>query len=178
MNFISKEERILYYILSITVLIDAINGLMISTIGYTSISFGMFFRTIIMTIFLLYIFKYSKKSIIILSLVSIPFLMTSFISFFSESQGMRELIYDIKDIFITMYFIVTLSLFRILAKENKIREEIIYKSIINNGVILLISLLLASIFNVGSSSYEATAGMGDTVGFKGTFYSLNGLSIV
>ncbi|WP_127836927.1 O-antigen ligase family protein [Clostridium prolinivorans] len=163
-NKLSFEEVVFYYILSLTLFIDFLNGIWIKFVN-PNISLGQFIRVLV-TMFCIYcIFKYnSTKSKRILYFFSIIFFLGINFLFYNK-------FFNIYSSFKLIYFLVlTLAIFS-LYDAKKFQLSTIVSSINNNLYILPILILTSYVLNIGSSSY--TKGFG----YKGSFISLNGLNI-
>ena len=62
-KFKTYEEKILYYIISMTLIIDFLNGFFITYLGIDSFTIGKIFRISILIICSLYMLRYDLKSI-------------------------------------------------------------------------------------------------------------------
>lgn len=169
-NFKSFEERIVYYIISLTLIIDFFNGFFITYLGIDSFTLGKIFRTSILVICFLYIVRHDIKRMIIIVLCTVPLVVSSIISVQINGEPFNVIIYDIKEIVRLMYLIMIVNTFIVLAKADKVSSSIVYRAILNNCIALIPILLVSILLGIGSSSYDGV------VGYKSTFTSLNSLT--
>lgn len=167
-KFISKEERVIYYIVSTVFIVDFINGYLIEK-NIDIFSFGMVIRLGILFIYSSYILKYNYKKLLFIYMIFMPLFINSGLSYFFNHQTTSGFIFDIKDISKLIYIILSIETLRILYKNEKIRKKTIYSAILNNSKHIIFILGISIIFEIGNSTY------GD-VGYKSTYQSVNALN--
>lgn len=158
-----SRDRLLYYMLSLTLLIDFLNGL------FAGYHIGVIFRAFLMIICLSIIVRYSSKTMWKCLFVFLFLLMNISIStlLFKSRLGV-DVSATMKSV---MVFIVSNAIIISYDRYSKINPD---KIIVNNltyaGGLFLVTYLLG----IGNSSYYFA---GSNMGSKGAFLSLNSINI-
>lgn len=169
-KFRNYEEICVYYLMSLTVFIDFINGAWLNLVPNSDLTIGQTVRFFILFLFLFYIIKYNFKTLKVIGLISLFFLLNIILSYIVHREYMG-LIVDVKMFTKIVYFAVIAYALYILYVNNRISKNIINKVINNNLYMLPLLFALSYVIGIGNSSY------GDA-GLKGAFFSLNGITAV
>lgn len=164
-NFISQEEKIIYYLLSATVFFDFINGI------FTKYPVGEAIRLFCVFVSFVYILKYKRDEMIYIYVIFLYFLANSLVAY-TGLLNKFGLSFDLKMVLKAVYFVIIFKGIKSLYHKEKIRKDILRKIIINNLYYTPLLFIFAYVFGLGKTSYENVG-----VGFKGTFVSLNSINI-
>jgi hypothetical protein len=161
----NRPERIMYILLSATILVDFINGLFIN------IPIGETYRIAVLIISSWLIFKSDVRALGYILFVVIYITANSLMSYMSTTNTMG-LFYDLKMMMKAVYFIVIFLVIRSLYKVNEFTLNTIKRIILNNLYYTPWLFFLSYVLGIGKTSYEYA-----DLGFKGTFMSLNSINI-
>ncbi|MCU5095061.1 O-antigen ligase family protein [Bacillus wiedmannii] len=161
----SRPEKILYYLLSITLLIDFINGI------FTELPIGETYRILVLAIASFFIFKVNVRDLMYIFLMFCYVCINSLISY-TDTINQFGLTFDLKMSLKAIYFIVLFKVIRSLYKANKFKLNTIKKIILNNLYYTPFLFLISYVLGIGKTSYE-----NQSLGFKGTFMSLNSINV-
>lgn len=164
-ELMSRPERIMYLLLSATILVDFINGLFIT------IPIGETYRILVLLISTWLIYKSNVKTLGYILFVVIYLTANSLISYMGTTNT-AGLLFDLKMMMKVVYFIIIYLVLRSLYKVNKFKLDTIKKIILNNLYYTPLLFLLSYVLGIGKTSYEYA-----DLGFKGTFMSLNSINI-
>jgi len=160
-----KPEKIIYYLLSATLFVDFINGI------FSNLPIGELYRIVILMLLSFYMFKNNIKALGYILFVFIYIASNSFITFM-DTANKFGLKFDLTMTLKAIYFIVIFQAIRTLYKVNKFNLNTIKKIILNNLYYTPFLFLFSYILGIGKTSYENMS-----VGFKGTFMSLNSINV-
>jgi hypothetical protein len=167
-----KIEKLFILFLSLTALIDLINGIIISINDSTSFTIGKVVRPLLILITVIIIIRSKRiKTIIGVGIFFSYFILDNIFTFFFHRQ-VNILAMDLTNVSKLLLLLAIIVAGKILIEDNKITRKDLKKVILINLRVITISLIICKIFNLGESAYI------NDVGFKGYFYSNNELSIV
>jgi O-antigen ligase like membrane protein len=161
----NRQEKIMYYLLSATILVDFINGI------FSEFHIGEIYRIGVLIISTWIIFRVNIRVLGYILFVCLYIITNSLISFMDTANN-TGLFYDLKMAMKAIYFIVIFLVLRSLYKVNKLKLDTVKKIILNNLYYTPLLFLLSYILGIGKTSYEFAG-----IGFKGTFMSLNSINI-
>lgn len=171
MNALKNKEKIVYMILIMTLIVDAINGFIIYTFNIEYSLIGMIYRGLIICYFGIYFMLNSKKnftkSIYIIIFLAINMAVSYFMYTSSLNSLSKNFIDELKNI---LFIIISVSLVDMI-KRKKLRRELLTKIIYDSTKIVLIIYIFSICFTNFGSTYS-------TAGYKAIFYSNNALNIV
>lgn len=167
------NEKNIISILTATLLIDAINGVLINILGFSRSPVGIVFRVTIYLYFLIYYVtkRVNKQKLILVCITIIFFVINIFKSFLIYHNSIKGFIFDGTEV-----IRVTLALVIFLGLHEMFKDKIISKesldTVLNKSIYILIGVYIISlVLGIGQSSYSGYAG------YKAIFVSNNGLNI-
>lgn len=170
MNNIVCNNKKVYILLSLTLIIDAINGFLMSTLNIQFSIVGVIFR-IFLLLFFLYSYSTSdwtntgKISVIILYIV-----INIFGGYFFYNNDVKGFIFDITESTrLLLSIIITFGLIDMINKKT-IKRDILVDVIYTSVKIIFWVYLICFVTGIGKSTY------GDA-GYKAIFNANNGLTI-
>lgn len=170
MNSYNKKEKIVYFILIMTLIIDAVNGFVIYTFKTDYSLIGMLYRSIVICYFTFdYILARKKnfiKSIFIILFLAFNIIIAYYLYSNSLSGVSKNFVESSK---VILYLLISVSLINMI-KTGKIRRELL-KKVIYDSVKIIFFIYIISFLLIGSRSTY-----GD-VGYKAIFYANNALNI-
>lgn len=158
-------SSVLYLMLSLTLLIDSLNGL------FPNFHIGEIFRITLFSICSSQLLKYNLK--LGMMLISIIIFLLFNISLSTLFTHNFNLVQDIAVAVKSMIIFMVSSTLILLYKKNKLSfsiGDVLYNNLLYGPFLLM----LASIFGLGATSY---AWDNSSVGSKGTFMSLNSINV-
>jgi hypothetical protein len=161
---IPKIDRLIFALLNIILIVDAINGFFINSLNHLTIS--QLYKLTLITLFLIRLFQQKKLILIFGSLIYIIFFVIFYIV---ETDGV--LILETL-IHLSKFYFTFLSFFyfkNILNKNSPAYFKLIKNVFYINFFVLVVSIILGN-FGYGFSSYE-----NEGVGSKGYFGGANDL---
>ncbi|CAN7184347.1 hypothetical protein [Rossellomorea sp. LjRoot5] len=164
-NWSSSFEKIMFYLLSVTILVDFVNGII------PMLPIGEVYRTIVLLVSVIFIFKTNASSFAFVSFVISYLLINSLVSF-TNTLSTVGLLFDLKMALKAIYFIIIFMVLRSLFHVGKLKLETVRKIIIINLYYTPVLFLMSYVLGIGKTSYESAG-----VGFKGTFLSLNSINV-
>lgn len=158
-----SRDRLLYHMLSLTLLIDFLNGL------FAGLHIGIIFRTLLMIVCLSIIVRYSSKTTLKCLFIFLYLLINILIStlLFNGSLGV-DVSAAMKSV---MVFIVSNAIIISYDGYSRINPN---KIVVNNLMYGGGLFLVANLLGIGNSSYYFA---GSNMGSKGAFLSLNSINI-
>lgn len=169
-NISSRKEKNVYLILILTLVIDALNGVLINYFGIDNTFIGVIYRIFILMYFLLSYANKTKKNLLIVTFVFLFFSIQLGFCYYYFNGTLKSITFDIEQILRSILTIVICSSLIYMIKKQKIKKEIIYKIIYDSTNILIILYIIGLLFGIGSSTY------GDA-GYKSLFNANNALNI-
>lgn len=164
-GFSSKEEKILYYIFSCTILLDFLNGV------FSEFPIGEMSRILIMIVLIIIILRCQTKQLSYI-IVMIIYLSLNVMIAYLKSNNLFGLVFDSKMLLKAIYFVIIYKAFKAVYNSRKLKKNIVEKIILNNLYYTPMLFVLSNILEVGKYSYES-----NSLGFKGAFLSLNSINI-
>ena len=166
------NEKVVKIFLCLQPVIDIINYFVVDS-NYQIFSVGTFIRMLFLVYCVTYLLfadkEHSKKNLLFLSILALPFFATFINNYFIYSEF--SFIVELKTIFKVVYFpILLLFYFRIIKKFDFDYLKLIS---INTSIICL-TIILSKLFNIDACSYGK--GLFCIYGSKGWFYSANEIS--
>lgn len=158
-------SRLLYWMLSMTIFIDFLNGL------FSSLGIGTIYRFALTVLCLMIIIRYSAK------LSKMVFFMLLFLGMNTLISAIRHgsvagVTYDLKMMMRVMTSINIIFAVCALYNNGYFTSEMVQKVIENNLWYTPMLFIITRILNIGHVSYEY-----NQVGFKSVFLSLNSINI-
>ena len=167
-----KNNNIFKWFLYSTAIIDLINGFVIDEIGVLPISLGQIYRIMFILFAGILIVKYSnKQEKMFFSIITYYFIISALVRFYLNNN-IKLVFDDIINLSKLLLIIMIIISGKILIRKKEIKKRDLQKIIEFNGYVVIVTLIICKIFNLGNYAYL------DGVGFKGYFYSNNEVSIV
>ena len=166
------KEKYIYIILSLTLVIDAITGIILNVFKFERSPIGIVFRMFVFGYFLLYSILHNKKNLYTFAVIVICIMINIGYSYLNFHNSMNGVVFDIvENVKILLApTIVWGSL--CLAKDKVISRQTFTKVIYLSVYILVAIYFLGLILGIGNSTY------GDGTGYKSLFNANNSLNIV
>lgn len=156
--------KLLYWMLSLTVFVDFMNGLAPNWM------IGEIFRIVLLLLCVRIITRFSRRKTLICCGVICFLLLNSLLSALGHNQ-FSGLIYDLKmALKACSYLFISLALI-LLYRKGRLRTEQIDGILINNLLYTPILFLVSKVLNIGTSSYSSA-----DAGFRAVFLSLNSIN--
>lgn len=169
-NISSRKEKNVYLILILTLIIDALNGVLINNFGINNTFIGVIYRSFILIYFLInYIAKGRKKFALFISMFLLFSIQVVFCYYYFNGT-IKSIAFDLEQILRIALTIIICSSLMYMIKKEIIKKEIIYKIIYDSTNILIILYVIGLLLGIGSSTY------GDA-GYKSLFNANNALNI-
>lgn len=165
------DRKILIILLSMTLLIDAITGIMINNLGVKRSIIGVLFRGILLIYFLIYLLIRNKKNIYICLFVNIYIFTNILLSYFMRHFTIKGLLFDIVEIAKIALMPVILIGIISMWKDKILKYEDLKKVIKISIDILLVIYLIGIVFGLGGNIYSGA-------GYKSVFNANNSFNIV
>lgn len=170
-KMIIYREEVIVVLLSLTLLVDAITGIMINNLGVERSILGILFRGFLIGYFIIYIFIKNKINRYIILTISIYFFINIFLSYFNNHFTTKGVVFDIIEI--AKIALMPSILMGIISMWND--KLITYKSlkkVINISInLLLIIYVIGLVFGLGGQIYSGA-------GYKSLFNANNSFNIV
>lgn len=166
-----KIEKVTFFLLVITAIMDTLNGFLLKS-NY-NISIGQIYRFILLITIIICIFKYIKKSnyTVYLFIIILYFIMSTLVTVFYHDNT-TVLFNDLVTVSKLLLPILIIIAYDELYNLKKVSVETINKIIWFNILYIPISLIIPKMLNMGYSAY-----VGDS-GYKGFYFSNNEINIV
>jgi len=161
----SKYGKVLYNLLSITILIDFINGI------WVKLPIGEVYRILIIILSVLIIIKYKRDEINLVIFMALFLILNAAISFMVKSN-INGIIFDSRMILKAIYYILIFKSIKSLYINNKFTLGNVNKIILNNLYYTPFLFLISYVLKIGETSYANIS-----LGFKSTFLSLNSINV-
>jgi len=165
------NEKVIVYLLSMTLFVDAITGIMINIIGIERSPIGMIFRGGLILYFLFYYLLNNKINKYIFIAIALYFVINILLSYYYKHNIINGLMFDvIESTKILLMPILTLGL--IAMNKSSIISYGQLKKVIDISINLLIGIyILGIIFGLGKTTYAGA-------GYKSVFNANNSFNIV
>lgn len=173
-DLLIKEIKYLKFILSITVLLDAINGFIAINITGWAEELIPFFRVLLIIFFMYLLYKIDNKKIALPIVTGIVWTIIIFIRLFlNDSLNFSGLLVDGTYVTRFFYFFMLFLLLINLSEYKFINKEWIIDVININARLMSILILIPAIMGIGRKTYE-----GSGFGNSGFFIANNSTNIV
>lgn len=167
------NERLVIYLLSLTLFIDAITGVMINVLEIERSPIGLVFRGVLIVYFLLYFLCDNKINRYLLYGVVLFFSINIFGSYFYQHNMIKGIMFDVVEAAKIMLMpIIVLGIVSMSKAEILTYKSL--KKVIDISINLLIFIyLFGIIFGLGERAYSASG-----AGYKSVFNANNSFNIV
>lgn len=164
-KFILSYSNILYYMLSLTMMIDFMNGI------FKGLHIGQIFRVLLIAICAISIIKYNSQKAKIFLLIILFLIINITISIIKVPAAINtDISIGIKSI---LFYTIACSLI-VLHQKGNFSFDMINKIIKNNLLYAPAMFIFSYVFGLGNASYTFNK---SALGFKSYFLSLNSVNI-
>ncbi len=167
MNFKLNKDKILIYFISISILVEAINGLFFED-GSETFFAGGCYRSLLIVVSSACIIKYDKYLTMFIVFYWGLFALAFITHWLSYGAGTDELVVIVKQsLMVTMLFASN-----VLVKNKYINGEVPRCIIIYSGLFIVMVFVFSKMFSLGAYTYEGITG------YKALFNSVNTITFV
>lgn len=165
------REEVIVLLLSLTLLVDAVTGIMINNFSIERSILGILFRGILLLYFIFYLFIKNKKNRLLILIVIIYMCVNVFLSYFNSHSMIKGVIFDVTEI-AKVSLMPSIVLGLISMWRDKIVKYESLKKVINISInLLLIIYIIGLVFGLGGHIYSGA-------GYKSVFNANNSFNIV
>lgn len=157
-------DQVLFWMLSLTILLDYVNGIV------PALKLGIIFRVILLGVCLLILLKNDIAKFKLTMVIYAYLILGSIVSFFRH-RSFYGIYYDFSMLLKTTSCLVILMTLICLYHKGIYTKQIVEKVLLYNTIYMPLLFAVAKILDIGTASY-----VGVSVGFRGTFLSLNSIN--